>query len=1033
MSVQQLIDEGKVLFQDGQVPDAIARWQQALRTEPENSEAQALLRQARTAQRSMPGERTQTLRAFTEGLQDSEASRRLAEEKLKQGVLLLKHGRTAEAVESLEAAHSLDPGREEIQRQLAKSKEQYVLEEKVEEIYQAGLTHLNAGQFTDAVTRFLRVLAVDENHSRAKTSLEKAKAAMAAAPGVAGQDEFGGGAGKERAKELFRLGVEAYKRDDLNEAVRLWQEVISLDPEHPRAQKYREKALATLSKKDAPAPGKAAAAPAVSRPAAPAVERPAPPRRVEPPPPPPAPVIETEELVWDPSPASSGSAGSDDPFSFEMDLAAPSPLGEQHDFELELSGPKSAEPPPAPARSSASPAAAPAAGQDWFSDSAPADSRSDGVFISDSDVFDATSSLAGVTGGADPFELAPSTPSSAPQRPATPIGSGAAPAAQNTSFDPFDISKPVGTSGVSSDSFDPFEIAPAPSSKPAAAPAQGGSRGTANIDPFAPSGSAPKRQAEIQLDSAPPEPRSDWGASSAAPSSPDISLVAADFLGEVKASRVGDTSPPPSWIGGGTPDFVEAVAAPAPQNPEVLLEEGRRSMAEERYEEAIHTFKRALEGDPDNADAKVLLDRAISCVSSREQLTHGLTSAEEAVTNGDWESAGRHATRLLQLNPYLRRAQQIATQAHTLSPPRPGAVAPDVSRAAATGGGPVINPFAVGRKHVSALAPKSQKPSTPRRWPIAFVALVLLGTAGFFVLQKWNERIEERAKLERAEEARREQQQQAKDLATEAETLVKSGDAVRGRDLYNKASKLDPANNSIRNSLRDVQLSLDQQVQPFLDLAQQHLERSAYDKAVAEALNALKIDPSNSRAHAIQTSAKHYQETVGSSEEKIFRIANFQKYIERGDQAFLAKKYDEAHDLYQVAFDLSPKNDVAEAKLAKVTGKLGELKLVRAREDALLEEARKLLEAKKYRAAMDKIQIVLEAVPDSSKAAEAMARVQAAYEEQKNLDLYKKQALHYYQVGKEAQALEYFKKWLELEPDSREAKFYIEQLEKAEK
>ena len=82
---------------------------------------------------------------------------------------------------------------------------------------------------------------------------------------------------------------------------------------------------------------------------------------------------------------------------------------------------------------------------------------------------------------------------------------------------------------------------------------------------------------------------------------------------------------------------------------------------------------------------------------------------------------------------------------------------------------------------------------------------------------------------------------------------------------------------------------------------------------------------------------------------------------------------------------------------------------------------------------MDKIQIVLEAIPDSSKAAEAMARVQAAYDGQKNLDLYKKQALHYYQVGKEAQALEYFKKWLELEPDSREAKFYIEQLEKPEK
>jgi hypothetical protein len=50
---------------------------------------------------------------------------------------------------------------------------------------------------------------------------------------------------------------------------------------------------------------------------------------------------------------------------------------------------------------------------------------------------------------------------------------------------------------------------------------------------------------------------------------------------------------------------------------------------------------------------------------------------------------------------------------------------------------------------------------------------------------------------------------------------------------------------------------------------------------------------------------------------------------------------------------------------------------------------------------------------------------------QKNLDLFKKLALQNYHIGKEAQALEYFQKWLELEPDSRDAKFYIDQLKGA--
>jgi tetratricopeptide (TPR) repeat protein len=132
MSVDQLIHEGRLLFQSGRVPEAIAKWQQALIREPGHAEAQELIRKAKESQKTAPGERTQTLRAFTEGLQDSETSRRLAEDKLKNGILLLQQGRTADALAALEAAHELDPKRQEISRILERAKEQYLLEEKVE-------------------------------------------------------------------------------------------------------------------------------------------------------------------------------------------------------------------------------------------------------------------------------------------------------------------------------------------------------------------------------------------------------------------------------------------------------------------------------------------------------------------------------------------------------------------------------------------------------------------------------------------------------------------------------------------------------------------------------------------------------------------------------------------------------------------------------------------------------------------------------------------------------------------------------------
>jgi tetratricopeptide (TPR) repeat protein len=1046
MSVQHLIREGKLLYQGGKIPDAIAKWQQALLREPTNSEAQELIRSATGLQATVPGERTQTLRVFTEGLQDAETSRRLADEKLKQGMVLLKQNRTAEAVQALEAANRLDPGREEIQRVLARVKEQYLLEEKVEEIYRAGLANLEAGEYTEAVTKFLRVLAADDRHTRAKASLEKAKAALASSgptPGGGGTSGLLGA--KERAKELFREGVEAYKRDDLGEAIRLWQEVIRLDPAHPRAAKYREKALDVFAQRGGATSASAAASMDLPGPTAAGLipqemdtksgnERKASSEPEEPP--------LDDAIVWEATHESASAITGRGGHSDAFEIAIPTTPASRQPTET------------GPDRGSAE-------SFDPFASAALSQS-SNPFLINDTDLevttesrdtrsssgLGSTASNAGLaTSGAgagsfdpfgsfgapppgpppgvDPFEVrsaasASSDPFRVPERQS---------ATHASAFDPFAVPQ-AGSDAVGAEPFDPFSEVVAQSAA-AARPSESFASSSASADPF---GDVSFQLKKHELERSVSQISSD--ASALMPSAtPEISLVAADFLGEVKASSAHSTAPPPKWIGGDelsppTEPAGHVVEAPTKieQSPEELLEEGRRSMADERYEEAINTFKKVLERSTQSADAKVLLDRAMQCLGARDQLAHALEQAEQASAAGDWESAARHAAKMLQMNPYLRRAQQIATQAHSLAPIRAGGQA-DPARAAVSGA-PVINPF-TARKSVNPLAPQVTKPARPRRWPVAFVALFLLGTGGFFMAQKWQETVEDRAKAERAFDLRRRQQQEAQELADRAQEAAKSGNLVQARDLLTKAATLDPQHKEIKSRLQKVQGSLDQQTQPFLDRAQQFLERSQYDKAITEAQNALQVDPANSRASSVRTTATRYRDTQGSSEEKIFRISNFQKYIERGDEAFEKKRYDEARDYFEVALELSPNNDVAGSRLGKVSGKLMELRTIRSREGALVDEALKLLEQRKFRAALDKINSVLEAVPDSVKAKSALERIQTALDRQKNLDLYKKMALQYYQVGKDAQALEYFKKWYELEPDNREAKFYIEQLKQA--
>ena len=47
----------------------------------------------------------------------------------------------------------------------------------------------------------------------------------------------------QRAEGLHREALNAYRAQDLDSAIALWDEALALDPEHPNAMLYRSQAI----------------------------------------------------------------------------------------------------------------------------------------------------------------------------------------------------------------------------------------------------------------------------------------------------------------------------------------------------------------------------------------------------------------------------------------------------------------------------------------------------------------------------------------------------------------------------------------------------------------------------------------------------------------------------------------------------------------------------------------------------------------------------------------------------------------------
>ncbi len=196
-----------------------------------------------------------------------------AEAHLKLGISLYKKKKIVEALKELEKAVNLDPQNQRANFYLSKVKKEY--DQLVTKPLEEGKVYLREGKLGDAINSFKKVLKIDPEHKVAKIFLQKAlslaktgiKSYLALAEKYYDQEQYikalenyrevlkiependdaKDGVEKcmkkleKKKEELFNQGVKLYENKKYLDAIKKFEEVLKIDPEHVYARKYLKK------------------------------------------------------------------------------------------------------------------------------------------------------------------------------------------------------------------------------------------------------------------------------------------------------------------------------------------------------------------------------------------------------------------------------------------------------------------------------------------------------------------------------------------------------------------------------------------------------------------------------------------------------------------------------------------------------------------------------------------------------------------------------------------------------------------------
>ena len=273
---EEAFEKAEVLYRDGlaqynkgKINEAIKQLEEVIKFNPQHRRAQELLAKVREKVAEIKKE---------------ERARRLREtvdKRYFRGIDYYAEGQFNKAIKEWRGVLKIDPTHRGAKEYLKKARDKIARansrgkggkgkarnpkEEKIEVYYRQGINYYLAGGFKEAIRQWEEVLKMEPAHKGAREYIAKAKERLKKSGEGIGYGDYQkeieeyvkelekNGTTDEEKEELIAMhyqdGLVAYAHGDLSQAMKEWQIVLKLDPEHKKARRAIIKLQAEMERR----------------------------------------------------------------------------------------------------------------------------------------------------------------------------------------------------------------------------------------------------------------------------------------------------------------------------------------------------------------------------------------------------------------------------------------------------------------------------------------------------------------------------------------------------------------------------------------------------------------------------------------------------------------------------------------------------------------------------------------------------------------------------------------------------------------